>query len=290
MVAAYAMFANGGERVEPTLVDRVQDRYGNTVYRHDQRDLHRLQLTRASRAGLRPADRVEPRAGHGCDHGLSADVDDEGCGGSRHGSVGHINLPVPMAGKTGTTNDARMCGSSALPATSWRAATSGLTNPRPMGRGAYGGTHVRTGLSALHERGDQEVRRRQFRGAPGGCISSRSTALPARGCRMMPVAPTWWRSTSARAKSRSLGSCLMAALPWATICRLVRAAGQSEQCAKSPPRPARRRRWATKASFRLAQLGRAVLTFGTQLTALARGRAAARAYQAGSWSTINGQA
>jgi penicillin-binding protein 1A len=38
MVAAYAMFANGGERVEPTLVDRVQDRYGNTVYRHDQRD------------------------------------------------------------------------------------------------------------------------------------------------------------------------------------------------------------------------------------------------------------
>ncbi|MDB4112108.1 transglycosylase domain-containing protein, partial [Yoonia sp.] len=37
MVAAYAMFANGGERVEPTLVDRVQDRYGNTVYRHDQR-------------------------------------------------------------------------------------------------------------------------------------------------------------------------------------------------------------------------------------------------------------
>ena len=37
MVAAYAMFANGGERVEPTLVDRVQDRYGKTIYRHDTR-------------------------------------------------------------------------------------------------------------------------------------------------------------------------------------------------------------------------------------------------------------
>ena len=37
MVAAYAMFANGGLRVEPTLVDRVQDRYGKTIYRHDQR-------------------------------------------------------------------------------------------------------------------------------------------------------------------------------------------------------------------------------------------------------------
>ena len=38
MVAAYAMFANGGERVEPTLVDRIQDRYGKTIYRHDKRD------------------------------------------------------------------------------------------------------------------------------------------------------------------------------------------------------------------------------------------------------------
>ena len=31
MAAAYAMFANGGERVEPTLVDRIQDRFGNSL-------------------------------------------------------------------------------------------------------------------------------------------------------------------------------------------------------------------------------------------------------------------
>ena len=31
IVAAYAMFANGGERVQPTLVDRIQDRYGKTI-------------------------------------------------------------------------------------------------------------------------------------------------------------------------------------------------------------------------------------------------------------------
>src|SRR5690606_34997476 len=37
MVSAYAMLANGGERVEPTIVDRVQDRFGNTVYSHEQR-------------------------------------------------------------------------------------------------------------------------------------------------------------------------------------------------------------------------------------------------------------
>ncbi|MEL6235317.1 MAG: transglycosylase domain-containing protein, partial [Pseudomonadota bacterium] len=38
MVAAYGMFANGGLRIEPTVVDRVQDRWGRTVYAHDKRD------------------------------------------------------------------------------------------------------------------------------------------------------------------------------------------------------------------------------------------------------------
>ncbi len=37
MTAAYATIANGGRQVTPTLIDRVQDRYGATIYRHDQR-------------------------------------------------------------------------------------------------------------------------------------------------------------------------------------------------------------------------------------------------------------
>jgi len=38
MATAYAMIDNGGRRVKPTLIDRIQDRYGHTVYRHDQRE------------------------------------------------------------------------------------------------------------------------------------------------------------------------------------------------------------------------------------------------------------
>jgi len=38
MVSSYAMFANGGERVVPTMVDRVQDRFGRTIYKHDKRE------------------------------------------------------------------------------------------------------------------------------------------------------------------------------------------------------------------------------------------------------------
>jgi len=37
MTAAYATIANGGRKIVPTLIDRIQDRYGTTVYRHDQR-------------------------------------------------------------------------------------------------------------------------------------------------------------------------------------------------------------------------------------------------------------
>jgi penicillin-binding protein 1A len=38
LTAAYAMLANGGRRIKPTLIDRIQDRTGATIYRHDERD------------------------------------------------------------------------------------------------------------------------------------------------------------------------------------------------------------------------------------------------------------
>ncbi|PWB89471.1 MULTISPECIES: penicillin-binding protein 1A [Methylocystis] len=37
MVTGYSMLANGGKRIKPTLIDRIQDRWGKTVYRHDER-------------------------------------------------------------------------------------------------------------------------------------------------------------------------------------------------------------------------------------------------------------
>jgi penicillin-binding protein 1A len=38
LTTAYAMLVNGGKRVVPTLIDRIQDRRGRTVFRHDGRD------------------------------------------------------------------------------------------------------------------------------------------------------------------------------------------------------------------------------------------------------------
>src|ERR1700759_4090013 len=38
MVTAYSMIANGGRRVTSTLIDRIQDRYGHTIFKHDARE------------------------------------------------------------------------------------------------------------------------------------------------------------------------------------------------------------------------------------------------------------
>ena len=39
MTAAYSMFANGGRRIKPTLIDRIQDRYGHTIYKHAAKEI-----------------------------------------------------------------------------------------------------------------------------------------------------------------------------------------------------------------------------------------------------------
>ena len=102
MVAAYAMFANGGERVEPTLVDRVQDRFGRTVYRHDQRVCEDCQLASLNPgAGLQITSKRERVMDAITAYQLTSMME----GVVKRGTARGINLPVPVAGKTGTTND-----------------------------------------------------------------------------------------------------------------------------------------------------------------------------------------
>lgn len=37
LTAAYGMIVNGGKKIEPALIDRIQDRHGKTIFRHDDR-------------------------------------------------------------------------------------------------------------------------------------------------------------------------------------------------------------------------------------------------------------
>lgn len=108
IVAAYAMFANGGERVEPTLVDRIQDRYGRTIYRHDQRDCVNCADANLP-AGQAP--RIFSNRERVMDQTTAYQLTSMMKGVVDRGTATNIRVGVPIAGKTGTTNDLAMCGS-----------------------------------------------------------------------------------------------------------------------------------------------------------------------------------
>ena len=136
MVAAYAMFANGGERVEPTLVDRVQDRFGKTVYRHDPRqctdcDDPTIPETRGPRIVSDREQVMDAVTAYQLTSMMRGVVE-------RGTAAGRVNLPVPTAGKTGTTNDARDVWFIGFTSNIAAGCYIGYDQPRSLGRGAFG--------------------------------------------------------------------------------------------------------------------------------------------------------
>ncbi|MCG6560410.1 PBP1A family penicillin-binding protein [Ruegeria sp. 1NDH52C] len=137
MVAAYAMFANGGERVEPTLVDRIQDRFGKTIYRHDRRDCvdclsDRLAPDQAPRIVTNRERVMDAITAYQLTSMMRGVVE-------RGTASGAVNLPVPTAGKTGTTNDAKDVWFIGFTSNIVAGCYIGYDRPRPLGRGASGG-------------------------------------------------------------------------------------------------------------------------------------------------------
>ncbi|WP_170399703.1 penicillin-binding protein 1A [Ruegeria arenilitoris] len=138
MVAAYAMFANGGERVEPTLVDRIQDRSGKTIYRHDDR-----QCLDCNSAWLEPDESptIETNRSQVMDAITAYQLTSMMKGVVDRGTASSVvNLPVPTAGKTGTTNESKDAWFIGFTSNIVAGCYIGYDRPRPMGRGAYGGT------------------------------------------------------------------------------------------------------------------------------------------------------
>jgi len=137
MVAAYAMFANGGERVDPTLVDRIQDRYGKTVYKHDPRwcmdcGEDRLPLGQGPSI-ISNRERVMDAITAYQLTSMMRGVVERGTAAKR------VNLPVPTAGKTGTTNEAKDVWFVGFTSNIVAGCYIGYDRPEPLGTGASGG-------------------------------------------------------------------------------------------------------------------------------------------------------
>ncbi|MEM6710806.1 MAG: penicillin-binding protein 1A, partial [Pseudomonadota bacterium] len=139
MTAAYSVIANGGRAIEPTLIDRVQDRYGDTIYRHDARLCEGCVVE--GWQGQDEPSLIDERA-QVLDPMTAYQVTSMLEGVVRRGTATGVSSQLSnwaVAGKTGTTNDYR---------DAWFVGYShdiavgvyvGYDNPRGMGRAATGG-------------------------------------------------------------------------------------------------------------------------------------------------------
>ncbi len=105
MTTAYSMLVNGGKRIKPTLVDRIQDRSGATIYRHDARVCEGC-------AGDKWSNQREPRLVDNRDQVLDPltafQITSTLEGVVLRGTAQVVkDVGKPLAGKTGTTNDAK---------------------------------------------------------------------------------------------------------------------------------------------------------------------------------------
>lgn len=139
MTTAYAELANGGLKVEPTLVDRVQDRYGKTIYRHDQRECDSCEapdLSAATQPFVRTdAERImDPITAFQ----ITSMLQGAAARGTSAATVGKMGLN--LAGKTGTTNEAKDVWFIGYSPRIVAGCYMGYDTPRPLGESAFGGT------------------------------------------------------------------------------------------------------------------------------------------------------
>jgi penicillin-binding protein 1A len=104
MVAGYSMIDNGGRAIRPTMIDRIQDRWGKTIYRHDQRQCDQCQASWNSQDEPKLVDTreqiIDPMTAYQVTSMLEGVV--------QRGTAQVVKeVGKPLAGKTGTTNDAK---------------------------------------------------------------------------------------------------------------------------------------------------------------------------------------
>ncbi len=134
---AYSIIANGGRRVEPTLIDRVQDRFGRTIYKHDQRLCEGCNA--AEWRGQDEPTLIDERE-QVLDPMTAYQITSMMEGVVQRGTATVVkSLGRPVAGKTGTTNDEKDAWFVGFTPDLTVGVFLGFDQPKPMGRGSTGG-------------------------------------------------------------------------------------------------------------------------------------------------------
>ena len=105
MVTAYSMFDNGGKRIKATLIDRIQDRWGNTIYKHDERICEGCD---AAKWENQPEPKLIDKREQVIDPLTAYQITSIMTGVIQRGTgIAIKEVGKTLAGKTGTTNEAK---------------------------------------------------------------------------------------------------------------------------------------------------------------------------------------
>ncbi|WP_068083237.1 penicillin-binding protein 1A [Polycladidibacter stylochi] len=193
MTNAYAMIANGGRRVRPTLIDRVQDRYGKTIYRNDQ--LVCDACVAYDWQGQQEPKLIDTRE-QILDPMTAYQITSMMEGVVKRGSGTKVrSVGRPVAGKTGTTNDEKDAWFIGFTPELVVGVYLGYDTPRSMGRGATGGGVAAPIVASFLKEALKGTPPQEFR-------------LPA-GLRLIPIN----RRTGLRAEAGAPGTILEAFKP-----------------------------------------------------------------------------
>jgi penicillin-binding protein 1A len=137
MTAAFSMLANGGRKITPALIDRIQDRNGKTIFRHDARqcDDCKARDWNNQKEPVLPDVREQIIDQHTAYQVVSMLE-----GVVKRGTAVLVSkVGKPLAGKTGTTNDEKDAWFVGFSPDLAVGVYIGFDQPTPMGREASGG-------------------------------------------------------------------------------------------------------------------------------------------------------
>jgi penicillin-binding protein 1A len=137
MAQAYAVLANGGKQVRATLIDRIQDRWGKTIWRHDDRECVKCKSDKMSEEPDLADDRkqlIDPHTAYQMTS-IMEGVVSRGTGTK----IKEIVPNVPIAGKTGTSNDEKDAWFIGYTPDLVVGVFIGYDTPKGMGKGMTGG-------------------------------------------------------------------------------------------------------------------------------------------------------
>jgi len=142
MVTAYSMIDNGGRRVKPTLIDRIQDRYGHTIFKHDARECRGCDAPEGWHN--QPEPQLIDRREQVLDSMTAYQITSMLEGVVQAGTATVLrDVGKPLAGKTGTTNEAKDAWFIGFSPDMVVGIYMGYDKPRPLGRGnAATGGHL----------------------------------------------------------------------------------------------------------------------------------------------------